>query len=477
MSEDYSHTPSPTDDRSDCEAPPYADLSLPYEEQPLPSSHEEQPSREEPSPTFYWKSLPLYEQPSPSARQSSSSTRHSTSPTEEDRLAATYQLGNVLKRYKSEPTAFTTDDFPSALYVNRRGRVAEARGLIPILFIITLMIWYVTHTPPWPLILICLLALAPWLSTFTGRLPADVIAALQNTEFYLCTNGLMIIKWTRVRALRWEQIQAIQRFRTHNVRLPYYILYPNEGKPITLHGSRVGEEIKELGGTIEREIRQHLLPAAIAEYEAGKALNFGSITVTAQGLTLEDEQQSLPWERFAAIEYSNEHSFTIDAIEVGASTSAWQKVEVDDMLNFCVFLPLITHIKNSLRTNTYEGDDPLIRETAAEETAQSDNPYSAFQERIPSQEEDLERERRAHEEILERLRNRHKVTPIPEEVLKALHILDLSADTSLDLLHQRYRQLAKSYHPDAGGDPETFKRISAAYQRVITWIASQDQGR
>jgi curved DNA-binding protein CbpA len=57
-------------------------------------------------------------------------------------------------------------------------------------------------------------------------------------------------------------------------------------------------------------------------------------------------------------------------------------------------------------------------------------------------------------------------------VAEALHILELPASASIDVIHQRYRQLAKQYHPDAGGDSETFRRINAAYTRVIAWITS-----
>lgn len=453
MSEDYSHTPSSTEYRSDYEPQPYADVPLPYMERPSQSPHKEQSS-----PSFH-------EQSSPSVQQSAPLP-------EEAQLAAAYQLGNVRKRYKRGSTAFTTDDFPSApITGGPSGRVTVAYRLIPVLLIITLVIWVTTRTPPWPLILICLLILAPWLSNVIGRLPADIIAALQNTAFYVCTNGLMIIKWRRVQAIRWEQIQAIQRCRTQNTQRPSYILYLSEGMQMTLHWSLVGAGIKELGETIEHEISQRLLPAAIADYEAGQILNFGSITVTAQGLTREDEQQSLPWERFATIDYYYGYSFTI---KEGAFASTWQEIEVESMLNFCVFLPLITHIKNNLHTSAYKSNGAHIRETVEERVAPGYDAYDDFQEQLFAQEE--ERERRVHEESLKRSPGNRRNTPIPEEVIKALRILDLPSDVSIDMVHQRYRQLAKRSHPDTGGDPETFKRINAAYTCVITWMTSQDQG-
>lgn len=311
-----------------------------------------------------------------------SSQQEAATLTEEDRLAEAHQLGKVLKRYKSEPTAFTAEGLPSVPRVS--GFSIMARGsramrlLIPMLFITTLAIWWGTHTPPWLLIMICLLVLAPWLANVFSRLPKDVAVGLQNAEFYLCTNGLMIIQWARVRAIRWNQIQTVERNMTRDLLNYSYTLYLNEsaGKPVTLDRSLVGPDLKELGNTIEREVGQRLLPRAIGAYEEGYVLNFGSINVTAQGLTLENKedeesgQQSLPWERFVSVEDYNGYLITIkerkDLKEVKI-IAAWQKLEAASMLNICVFVPLVHHIHDMVRTNLREhanedatSDQPLL---------------------------------------------------------------------------------------------------------------------
>ena len=91
MLEDYGNALSSTKNDSDFETQPYADTPLPYVE------------------------APHVKMPSPStATPSTPSDQPPASPTEENQLAAAYQLGNVLKCYKSEPTAFTTDDLPIA---------------------------------------------------------------------------------------------------------------------------------------------------------------------------------------------------------------------------------------------------------------------------------------------------------------------------------------------------------------------------
>ena len=332
MSEDSSKTPSSMQDRSDPEPQPYTDTPLQYAETLSPPSHEPPASSAE-------QADPLA--PTPLTGEAS--------------LEAAYQLGEVLKRYKREPTAFTTDGLPSVPYTHgRTGMDSMAWRIGPIIILLTLVIWFLFRTPPWPLILICLLILAPWLSNVISRLPADIMAGLQNTEFDLCANGLMIIRWTRVQAIRWEQIHAIQRIITRNLLRYSYILYLEEGKQVTLDSSLVGPELMDLGKAIEREVSQRLLPEAITAYEAGQALNFGPLQVSAQGLKLENEQQCLPWDRFAGVENYKGYLLTI---KEGETASTWQEIEVADMLNLCVFLPLIHHIDNGLRANVPKSDE------------------------------------------------------------------------------------------------------------------------
>ncbi len=430
MSEDYSNTPSPMEDRIDYEAQPYEDTELPYVEASSTSS---------------------------SGQSTSSSVQQPARPTEEARLAAAYQLGDVLKRYESESAAFTTDNLPSA---------ALAVSAI-FISIGMFMMWGLT----WPIILFCMLIFTPWLSTVIGRLPREIMAALQDTKLYLCTNGLMIIKWGRVQALRWEQMRAIQYCREQNVLRSYYILYLDEGKPVTLDRFLVGTKLWELGEIIEREISQRLLPDAIAAYEAGQELDFGAINVTAQGLRLKEEPQSLAWERFAAVDYHQGYYLTIRAMQEEGITSIWQKIEVERMLNLCVFLPLVAHIKSSLRASAHHSEGAHIH-SQGEGTELGHETNPRFQEQHSAQEEELERMRRVYEETFERLRSRREVTPIPEEVVEALGVLGVSAESSFDMIRHQYRQLAKRSHPDAGGDPETFKRINAAYECVVAWITS-----
>lgn len=45
-------------------------------------------------------------------------------------------------------------------------------------------------------------------------------------------------------------------------------------------------------------------------------------------------------------------------------------------------------------------------------------------------------------------------------------ILHLRRDAPMVIVDAVWRALAKLHHPDVGGDEETFKKLSAAYQRI-----------
>jgi len=47
---------------------------------------------------------------------------------------------------------------------------------------------------------------------------------------------------------------------------------------------------------------------------------------------------------------------------------------------------------------------------------------------------------------------------------QALAVLGLPSHATPEQIKRRYRQLAKRYHPDRGGDPREMQRIIAAYE-------------
>jgi curved DNA-binding protein CbpA len=50
---------------------------------------------------------------------------------------------------------------------------------------------------------------------------------------------------------------------------------------------------------------------------------------------------------------------------------------------------------------------------------------------------------------------------------QALAVLGLPPDATRQEIKRRYRELAKKYHPDRGGDQKEMRRIIAAYQLLM----------
>lgn len=49
-------------------------------------------------------------------------------------------------------------------------------------------------------------------------------------------------------------------------------------------------------------------------------------------------------------------------------------------------------------------------------------------------------------------------------------------DPTLEQIDSAYRELAKKYHPDAGGDLEMFKTVTQQRDRARAWVSQKDSG-
>ena len=80
------------------------------------------------------------------------------------------------------------------------------------------------------------------------------------------------------------------------------------------------------------------------------------------------------------------------------------------------------------------------------------------------------------QDFLRDFMNRHRVHHSPGSVLISLEESARLFEVSSDVLKQmdcrtltrRYRQLVQKHHPDKGGDQETFLKLTAAYQKLLT---------
>ena len=59
---------------------------------------------------------------------------------------------------------------------------------------------------------------------------------------------------------------------------------------------------------------------------------------------------------------------------------------------------------------------------------------------------------------------------IPHHLQAEYRLLHLQAEVSLAEVRTQYRQLAKRYHPDAGGSHTDFLALQQAYEQVMAYL-------
>ncbi|MFQ6042200.1 MAG: J domain-containing protein [Candidatus Poribacteria bacterium] len=76
-------------------------------------------------------------------------------------------------------------------------------------------------------------------------------------------------------------------------------------------------------------------------------------------------------------------------------------------------------------------------------------------------------------EVLKPRRRREKmrvITPPPEMIRDAFEYMGLSYPVELYELKSRYRELARTYHPDKGGSSEEMQQLNTAYRIAVRYI-------
>ncbi len=102
-----------------------------------------------------------------------------------------------------------------------------------------------------------------------------------------------LVEWQcfRPRSFRWDQVREIYQ-DAHPAWTTYQVL-TSVGHEFTIRGEVANH--KRLGELISRRITARLLPAALAELEAGRDVRLGPLRVTAAGAVIDGQLE--PWHR------------------------------------------------------------------------------------------------------------------------------------------------------------------------------------
>ena len=76
--------------------------------------------------------------------------------------------------------------------------------------------------------------------------------------------------------------------------------------------------------------------------------------------------------------------------------------------------------------------------------------------------------------MLHHRQDRRMQRAIPRHLQAEYRLLHLQAEVSLAQVRIQYRQLAKRYHPDAGGSHADFLALQQAYEQVIAYLHTRN---
>lgn len=167
-------------------------------------------------------------------------------------------------------------------------------------------------------------------------------------RFYICTEGVVLCLEEQPQAFRWDEIAEVSSFNR-----PYYgrsnPSYRENKLFIKLHN---GQEISiavaqwpilvQLADTIRERAVPPLLALAKKHFESGIPVQFGTITVSLQGISIHNGSRVLDWDHFAGTEHET-ISLIIKA-KNQQKVEDWASISIDSLPNQQVLLALLRYI-------------------------------------------------------------------------------------------------------------------------------------
>ena len=174
-------------------------------------------------------------------------------------------------------------------------------------------------------------------------------------------NGLLFCQRYRTDVIRWDQVAFVWH-RVKKTTTTNTTTNPSTGYTSNITSTRVNHtyivqradgatfvfdqtfsHLKELGKTIEQEAARSLYPRAVAAYNAGQILVFGTISVGMAGLS--DGRKMLSWNELKSIKV-DENNGAI-AIRKQGKWLNWSNISLSETPNIIVFEALVNAIAGS----------------------------------------------------------------------------------------------------------------------------------
>lgn len=258
---------------------------------------------------------PPYVQPSPAQQM----PRVPQMPLAASQLAESYQLGSFKAMY--QPT------FPNLLAV-----IGFVIGFTILDLILATVIYNSGYIAPMLYILpIAMIVSVPMVIAYR--------IAYRNLRVYTFTNGLVRAKGGQADVVRWDHVEAVWQNILRMYATTNHTYTVRRGDGATFKFSSVLRNIAHLGQTVQQEVTRVLLPRAIAAYNAGNALLFGTLSVSVQGIS--HGRETLVWNQVQGVEVKRGYV----AVKKAGKSRAWVRLRVSTIPNFFVFMGLVNYAR------------------------------------------------------------------------------------------------------------------------------------
>jgi hypothetical protein len=237
-------------------------------------------------------------------------------PPEIAQQVATYQLGMLAQAYKANLV-----------------KLLFFAGIVLLLTLIDIPAAMADHSGI--LVLLILLAASAYAIYY--------LVTNYNLKAYVFSEGLVRAKGSQVDVMRWEHVEAVwERVVKYRYRglIPLYTTYNytvrrSDGAQFKFTSSLKSNKL--LGEAIQQEVTRRQLPQAIAAYDSGVPVNFGTLSVSTQGIS--KAGVLVPWNQVGQVNFRR--GWLI--VHKQGSLLAGSRTRASSVPNLQVFLQLVEH--------------------------------------------------------------------------------------------------------------------------------------
>lgn len=163
---------------------------------------------------------------------------------------------------------------------------------------------------------------------------------------YVCSDGLLSVRGSKIEAFRWDQIEAMWQAVTRRYyngiytgTTHIYTVRSSDGRQVVFNDRFAN--VEQLGDTISREITNRLLPQVIRAYQAGNTITFGPLSISQQGVS--NSKELLPWSQIKEVGVNR----GVVTVKKEGKWLNWSSVMVAKVPNIFVFMALANYVLKS----------------------------------------------------------------------------------------------------------------------------------